>query len=216
MPILKLSNPDNRIRTASVYPAPISADIPLTANNAFLSSSATTNFNNIIRVGESNAAAAIYRSWIQPDYSSIPSSAQAYILTAILKMTPITDNSDNARTMSAHRCLRAVNTSQATWNIFSTGNNWGTAGASNSTTDYEGGVTLGTQTQPASPTLNSADSFQMTLLASEIRKFHDGTYTNNGIILFVATQTNDLIEYADRSNATVEYRPKLTVTYLPL
>jgi len=219
MSILKLSDPNLRLRVASTYtntskPMPVIVDLPMISDTQMASNTATTNYdtNTAFGIGESNAVVATFRSIVKPNYSSIPVNSQ--VLSAILKMTPVADLSSNARTMSAHRVLRNVVFNQATWNIFSTGNNWGTAGCSNNTTDYEGGVLLGSQSQPASPTLNSADSFQMTLDATEIQKFFDGTYTNNGIILFVDTQTNDLIQYASTDNATVAYRPKLTVTYI--
>lgn len=38
--------------------------------------------------------------------------------------------------MTVYRALRNWVSNQATWNIYSTGNNWGTAGATNSSTDY--------------------------------------------------------------------------------
>jgi hypothetical protein len=171
----------------------------------------TTNNGNsqIWAVGDDNSGIGVKRTWIKPDFSNIP--AGRTFLTAILNITPTGDLSSNARTMYAHRCLRDVNELQATWNIWKTSNNWGTAGCSNSTTDYDGAVTLGTMTQPASPTLNTA--LQMTLSASEIQKLYDGTYTNNGIILFVDTQNTDAIIYASSTDATSAYRPFITITF---
>lgn len=191
----------------------VTRDIPMSADTLLVSNAATTNFdtNGTLYVGEHNAAVQIVRSWIKPDFSSIPENALFY--SAVLKMTPIDDLSNSARTMSAHRCLRDVVSNQATWNIWKTGNNWGTAGCSNSTTDYDGSVAIGTATQPASPTLNSALSFTMNLNAAELRKLYDGTYVNNGIILFVDTQSNDSIGYASTDHATAGYRPVITLSY---
>jgi hypothetical protein len=186
-------------------------DLPMSADTILDSATPTTNYDTrtTLEVGEHNAAVDTFRAWIKPDFSSVP--AGAVFSSAILKLTPVGDFSDNARTMSAHRCLRDVVSTQATWNIWKTSNNWGTAGCSNSTNDYDGAVAIGTLSVPASPTLNTA--LEMTLSAAELQKLFDGTYTNNGIILFVDTQTNDLIQYASRENATVAYRPIITLTY---
>lgn len=188
-------------------------DIPLASDTVLQSSTANTNYDTIaqINVGENNSAVSINRSLIKPDFSLIPVGAT--ITAATLKMTPITDLSSNARTMSAHRVLRTVVYSQATWNVYSTGNGWGTGGCSNSTTDYDGAVLMGSQTQPASPTLNDALSFTMTLDAAEMQKLFDGTYTNNGIVLFVDTQVDDFIQYASTDHATSSYRPVISITY---
>lgn len=185
-------------------------DIPISEDTQIGSSAPTTNYStaNNINVGEQNNASAIWRSWIKPNFTSIPVNAN--ITSAILKLTPIMDLSDNARTMYAHRCLRDVVSNQATWNIWKTSNNWGTAGASGSGTDFDA-TALGSMSQPASPTLNTPLS--LTLSAAEIQKFYNGTYTNNGIILFVDTQVNDMISYASVDHATSAYRPIITITY---
>jgi hypothetical protein len=131
------------------------------------------------------------RAWIKPDFSDMPVGLT--FSRAFLLLTYQSDSSNNARTLSIHRCLRDVVATQATWNIWKTANNWGTAGASNSTTDYDGAVILGTATQPASPTVPS--QLQITLDAVELQKLYDGTYTNNGLIMFVDTQSDDQIVY---------------------
>ena len=184
---------------------PMSADTFLDSNSPTLNRSTETE----IYIGEWNAGTQTGRTWIIPDFSGIP--AGKTFLTATLKLTPVIDLSSNARTVSAHRCLRDVVNDQATWNIWKTGNNWGTAGASNSTTDYDGAVVLGTMAVPASPTLNV--TLEMSLDASELQKLYDGTFVNNGIVLFVDTQANDMIAYASREHGTAAYRPVITIKY---
>lgn len=190
---------------------PTIVSIQMSVDTYFDSQNPTTNYdiNTSLNVGHRTAPSNIGRAWIKPDFSSIPASKT--FLAASLFLTPVSDSSNNARTMSAHRCLRDVVSTQATWNIWKTANNWGTAGCSNSTTDYDGAVALGTMTQPASPTINTA--LEMTLTASELQKLYDGTYTNNGIVLFVATQNDDQIAYASKEDATSAYRPFITITY---
>jgi len=189
----------------------VSVDIPMLQDTYLDFGAPTSNFDTStqLNIGSSPAGTNPYRTWIKPDFSSIPSGI--VFQSAIFYITPIGDASSNARTMDARRCLRVVVSNQATWNVFSTGNNWGTAGCSNSTTDYDGAVAIGTMTQPASPTLNVP--LQMTMTASELQKLYDGTYANNGIILFVDVQNADGIPYASTDNATSAYRPFITVTY---
>jgi hypothetical protein len=186
-------------------------DIPMTSDAYLDSASPTANTETeaTMYVGEQAGGTDTTRTWIKPDFSTIPTGA--IFTSAVLHLTPIVDLSSNARTMSAHRCLRDVVANQVTWNIWKTSNNWATAGCSNSSSDYDGAVVLGTMTQPASPTLNTA--LDMTLSASNLQKLFDGTYTNNGIILFVDTQSDDMIGYASTNHATSAYRPTITITY---
>lgn len=174
------------------------------------SQNTNTSSNDSLSVG-ATPGGTLARSIIIPDFSPV---SGMIITSATLKMTPTLDNSDNARTMYAHRILRSVNITQCTWNVYSTGNNWGTAGCSDSTADYDGAVVIGSASQAASPTLNSAHSFTMSLDPDEMQKFNDGTYTNNGIVLFKETQVYDLISHASTEHATSAYRPVITVDYL--
>jgi hypothetical protein len=66
----------------------------------------------------------------------------------------------------------------------------------------------------ASPTLRNALEMEFTAAGvAEFQKLYDGTYTNNGIILFVETQTDDEIVYGGINHVTPEYRPIFIVTY---
>jgi hypothetical protein len=186
-------------------------ELQLAADTMLVSSNATTNYasNAQIWIGENNAAVETARAWIKPDFTGIPEGVA--FVSAKLKLTPVQDLATNARTMYAHRCLRDVVVTQATWNIWKTGSNWGAAGCSDSANDYDGAVVLGSMSQPAAPTLNTP--IEMTLSASELQKLFDGTYTNNGIILFVETQSADMVVYASKDNATAAYRPVIEIVY---
>ena len=187
--------------------------IPMSEDTTFTLGAPTTvqSANVIMGAGEaSGGGLTTYRSWIKPDFSTIP--AGKIFSTVSLFLTPTSDNSSNARTLSLHRCLRTLVVTQATWDIFSTGNNWGTAGASNATTDYEGAILLGSTSIPASPTLNVP--IKISLNPQNIQKLYDGTYTNNGIVWFVDTQSSDLIRYASMDNPTTEYRPYIIIEYV--
>jgi hypothetical protein len=97
------------------------------ASDAYLnSSSPTTNQNNIngLNFGGSNSVL------LQFSTSSISGQHvdKAYLW--------IWSNRASNVTINLYRILPSVNISQTTWNVSSTGNNWNTAGAGGSGTDY--------------------------------------------------------------------------------
>ena len=189
-------------------PVLVSVDIPMSADNTMIQTAPTVNFSAETTINVGAAVADIRRAWLKPNFSSLPSNI--VFNSALLKLTVTGDSSNNARTMYAHRCLPAAVNNQQTWNVYSTGNNWTTGGASSSGNDYEA-TEIGHVSVPASPPLNT--QLTMTLTASELQKLYDGTYTNNGIVLFVDTQNDDAIAYASIDHATSAYRPIITIGY---
>lgn len=186
-------------------------DIPISEATSFKSTATTTNYStdDTFQVGENNAFTYIMRGWIKPNFTSIP--AGSTFVSSTLKIVPAVDRTSNARTMYIHRCLQNIVAGQATWDIFSTGNNWGTGGASNSVTDYDGAVVIGSYLAPASPVIG--EQISIPLDQTELQKLYDGTYTNNGLVLFMATQTNDLTTYRSPYATTEAYRPYITIEY---
>ena len=66
----------------------------------------------------------------------------------------------------------------------------------------------------AAPVLNA--EMTMTLSADgvvEFQKMYDGTYVNNGLVLFMDTQSNDNTAYASTEHETEAYRPNFVITY---
>jgi len=186
----------------------------LAADSEMVSTSPTTNYSTAVEmvVGEWFDVAATHRSWIKPSFAGILAEG-ARIQSAKLVLFPLEVGSTNARTMRAHRCLRAVVESQITWNIYSTGNNWGTAGCSNSTTDYDGAIEMGNMAVPATPTLHVPIEMNFsTEGVEELQKMYDGTYTNNGIILFMDTQLNDATDYWT-IEGDIAFRPYLEIIF---
>ena len=80
-------------------------------------------------------------------------------------------------TATVNRVLPNWVVAQATWNIYSTGNNWGTAGAESSGTDYSATTT-------DSWTCLGASQYWVTLTANQLKTdvqgMIDGTYSNYG------------------------------------
>ncbi len=148
------------------------------------------------------------RGLIKWDLSSIPSNAT--IISATLSLYVYLDESGNERIMSAYRVKRAWTETGVTWNTYDGSNNWGTAGCANTTSDREA-TNIGTATIPASPEVDS--EIQITLDAASVQEWIDGTLTNNGLLLQVATESNDHIGYHAHTNATPTIRPKLVIEY---
>ena len=174
--------------------------------------SATTNFNNDFVIGgQDTTDATVRRALLKFVLTDIP--AGSTINSATLTLTVRIDRSANARTLSVYRVRRAWIETEATWNVYSTGNSWTTAGAADTTNDREG-TDVGTVTQPASPAVGS--TLSITLTASKIQEMlTGGIFTNNGFLLQVATESDDAILYDSTNVVTAADRPKLVVDYTP-
>jgi len=180
------------------------------SKNAYIrNTTATTNAGNgNLYVGELNSQPAdILRSLLQFSLSSIPSGSTITVATLRL-YDAASPFSDNDRTMRAYRCLRVWVEMECTWNIYSTGNNWGTAGCSNTTTDREASD-IGSVLTPG---IEVEGWIEMTVTVAGVQGWLDGTLTNNGILLQMDTETDDLHNYNGRSEANP---PQLVVTYTP-
>lgn len=184
--------------------------------DTFISNFADSNFgtNSQLQVGESNADTnAIQRSLLKFDLSSIPNGST--ITSAVLTLTyeqAASFRASNNRTMSVYRMIRSWSETESTWSVYSSGNNWGTAGASNTTSDREA-TDIGTVALATSDADESEKS--ITLTASKVQEWVNGTLTNNGILLQVATELNDLYIFHSSDSATASKRPKLTIVYTP-
>ncbi len=171
--------------------------------------SETTNFSGTpqLDVGRFGAAGELRRSLVQFDFSSIPSTVT--VTGATFKFyNSGTDLTDNARVMSAYRVIRNWVEGEVTWNIYSTGNNWGTAGCSNTSTDREAAAigTISVVNPPSAGYMNS------TFNVSKVQDWVDGGFTNNGLIWVMATESSDMQRFQGEDEANV---PQLVVDYTP-
>lgn len=173
------------------------------------SATPTTNNNStVLYMGEVNSAVGATTTLIKFDFSSVPAGAITDTGTPpTLRLTITTDLATNAPTFVFKHSLRAWSETQATWNVYTTGNNWGTAGARNASTDY--GAQLASLALGAADTGNKTWTFSNT----EMDKYFNGTYTNNGWIGFSTTDVNDAYEFASSGHATSGSRPKFDMTY---
>lgn len=124
------------------------------------SSTPTSNINNanLVYVGERNNSATTNRSLIKYDLSGLPDNA--IIESAVLKLRIGTDLSDNARTFRIYKVKRPWVVNQATWNVYSTGNPWQTAGGFGA--DDVDQVAIGSADMTDSETIFSFKDFVLT------------------------------------------------------
>lgn len=111
----------------------------------------------------------------------------ATINSATLRAYITGDASSNARTARVYRLKRIIVSNQVTWNSYSSGNAWQTAGGTGAN-DIDT-TEVGTRAFSASETLNAYKDF--TLNTTKIQEMVDGTFTNNGFLVKMDTESDD-------------------------
>jgi hypothetical protein len=173
------------------------------------STTPTTNYgtNGLIATGEANSGVGdVYRILLKLVHS-IPSNEM--VTSAVLSLY-VHDNSfsSNTRTMRAYRQLRAWTEAGATWNKYDGASNWGTAGGFNAL-DCEqtaiGSVSVATG-------LAHGTELQITLTPAAVDAWISLAMTNNGLLLKMDTETDDLYFFHSSGEATAGYRPKFVIT----
>jgi hypothetical protein len=192
------------------YPVTIDPDFAETStvDAHIYAISPDTNYgaSNPMRIGVASTT-QYYRGLWKFDVSSIPSGSVVSAASLTLNCSAATDNSKHSY-LKIYRQLKAWVEAEVTWNIYSTGNNWTSAGGFNAS-DCE-------QTEIGSADVTIAASYTIALTASKIQEWISGTLTNNG--LFGKEQedngnTNSYKRYDSSENGTAGNRPLLSVTY---
>ena len=170
---------------------------------------ATTNYDNTyIEVAKWNPPSDQLDSVIAfTGLSSISASSTVSAATFALYRT---EGNTPAQSLDMHRCLRNWVENQATWNNYSTGNAWTTAGGRSDGNDRSATVsaTLSTGTANGYQTISSAG------LAADVEDFIDGTYSNYGWQMERNDgEGNSLYARFTDSEGTDGQRPYLSVTY---
>lgn len=110
--------------------------------------------------------------------------------------------------LRARQMLRAYNPTQVTWNVYSTGNNWGTAGAKNTTSDvspeFYGHEVIENDTTLAEHLLD------VTFLLRKRLSLGDTT-TFRMIVGTDSSEGDNAISFYSLEASTAEYRPILIV-----
>ena len=161
----------------------------------------TTAFTDT-RVG---ASTSVSRGIVKLPFTGITAGSTITAATLDLYLTA-TSNASNNRVMSVYRCKRVM-TSSATWNTYNGSDAWATAGAANTTSDREA-TASGTKQFNTTDTINQYYSIDLT--AAHVQAMFDGTYTNNGFILQMATETADQYDFISGT-----YVARWTITYTP-
>ena len=177
------------------------------------STSPTSNFNDTgISTGEATAPfdGTTARAFIKFALTAIP--AGSTINSATLSLFIDSNLASNTRDLNVYRLLRAWTETGVTWNKYDGTNDWGTAGASNTTTDREA-ANIGSVSVLSSP---SADTeYQVTLTASKIQEMlSGGVFTNNGFLLQMSTESDDYHSFRSSEYAVDTTKiPKLVIDY---
>jgi len=148
------------------------------------------------------------RGIIKFDLSSIPAGASLSAATLSIWFSTGGDYSNNVRNMHAYRMKRNWVEGEVTWNIYSTGNSWGTVGGAGAN---DIGVSHGSASVSATESANT--ELAISLTTAEVTKLIDGTYSNYGWLLKVETEVDDLYTYDSSTGGTAGYRPKLVIEY---
>lgn len=173
---------------------------------------ATTNFgtDNRCIIGDLDGGANICRQLIKFDLSSIPAGSLIVSATLSLYLTNDTFLGAVSSTYTVYRQLKAWVEGQATWNIYSTGNNWNTAGGFDAADCEQTGI--GARVMTTSETLNEFKDF--TLDAALVQEMlTGGALTNNGFFIKGSLEFHDAYTFASSDHVTAGNRPKLALVY---
>jgi hypothetical protein len=167
-------------------------------------SSPTTNYGSdtTFYTGNYDSGTSTDRTLIQFAVSSIPGDPVLDTVTFSIYVTA--DYCGYARTVRVYRLKRDWVESQATWNIYSTGNSWQTAGAAGA--DDRESTDIGSRAFSES----ESSGYKDFTLTPTSKSALDLGY---GWIVKTDTESLDMYEYASSDNATTSRRPKLVVVY---
>lgn len=164
-----------------------------------------------IAVGESNSDTLVRRTLIKfPDLANLADIIEQYdIEAAYLHLRIQGDFSGNTRVYDLWRLLVDWDLTTSTWNNSSAGTPWNTAGAGNSTLDYDGSAPVASVTMSASETVNTTKAFNLDV--DILRGMIDGTYPNYGFLIKAQTETNDMYNFHSGDASTPSNAPILQI-----
>lgn len=201
--------------TGAVFPVVIDPDFSVQPDatdgmdTRLISSAATSNFgtNNELNAGEYKSGTNdIRRSLIKFNLSSIPSGATLDSVTLSLwTIAAGSTYANNNRTIRVYRTKRNWVESQATWNVYSTGNSWSAAGGFH-TDDCEQ-TAIGSADLTTSIAANKQVDFTLTPTSVS------GLDLGYGWLIKADTETDDLYAFKSSDHVTSAEHPKLSITY---
>ena len=161
----------------------------------------TSNLNNaatfLINDSSNNAL-------IKPDLTNLP--ADQTIDSALLYVYLESGFQGTPWDLYVHRCLRTVVFAEATWNIYSTGNNWGTAGGENTTSDH-------TATQIGLVEVPNTAGYYAVDITTWVQDVYDATITNQGLWLTRGDGSGSAYRTFTTKEGSDGHRPELVITH---
>ena len=165
----------------------------------------TINSGTTANIYVSSNTSARYRSLMSFDFSAVV-PAGATITLATLSLNCLT--SAASRTITVYRLLHTDWVeNQATWNIYKTGSNWGTAGALGLLEDF-------TTTDAATATSVAVGQWLNETVTAQVQTALDYiSGVAHFLIADVGGSVSGFNSYASLQNATTTNRPKLYIEY---
>lgn len=182
------------------------------AVDALISSDApTTNFATgaTFGAGENNVSVVTQRTMIKPPLSSLPpflTSFNAVYLDLQINL----DRSSTARDFKFYRVLRNWVENQVTWNEWSTGNAWTTAGCGSAGNDYNN-TALATLNLTSTETVGAIKRWSFN--TSILYQMYSGALPNYGLLFRVddgVTELNDEWIFNSSNAASGLFKPRWT------
>lgn len=194
------------------------ANIRATYDNAYTgvvdtrinAAAATTNYESDgggfpLQAVRYNGASDVQKALLQFDISNLPGGAT--ITGATLSL--MTENIGmSAGPIAAYRVLQDAVLTQSTWNIYSTGNNWGTAGANSS------GVDRSSSADDTNAAVDTATGTEETWDVTTAVSAEYAAASSVVILLLEYTGTTDFVGHGFSNSADTDgVRPELAITY---
>lgn len=170
----------------------------------------TTNYgtSDRINVGESNAAAKIYRGLIKFPFTSF--TWPIFASSGIVSLWKFLDAATNDRTMRVYRMKQAWTELGVTWNTYDGSTSWPGGAGGFGASDCE-------QTEIASRVITNAEAQgekQWSLDPAALNAMIDGNWVNNGLMWKNDIENNDAHVFSSSTRGIPGERPKLTMEYL--
>jgi hypothetical protein len=187
-------------------PQPVSTTDFQTGNDTYMYGFAPTTPHDTATFGYVGGGSSPYKykSLLKFDLSAIPVGSLVSSATLTLKVQAVSGG--NLTDFQIHKCLKDWVEAQATWNEYSTGNNWDMGGAS-AVTDTDAVIEYnGTITAIAGQEV----TFDVT---NAVKSWVDGTSSNFGFVLLDAvTSVSTYRTFYSFNAASPTDRPKLSVS----
>ena len=193
---------------------------PASADTFIVNVTPTTNYgtNALLAVGDSSASAnAAYRTLVKFSLTGIPSNA---VVTAaslsLLEYAAYDTASAGSWSVSLYPLLRNWVQAEATWNVYSSGNNWSTAGAS-------GAGDVGAAVDSITLDGTAAAAFVAwsgSGLVSLVQSWISGATQNYGVAIAALSAENKGVApmaanlFRSTDYGTAGERPKLSIEYV--